>query len=229
MGRRFTAASADCIEIGTAGLRGLNFTFGTWACVMRRMVDTGANEVNMATNGNVGASGTWGLSTGDIQAYHDGTTQVTGTGAITVNVTRLVGFTKASGTATGRFHQYNFTTNAWTHVAASGTSVNGAATTSLSLGAANAAGASPASCEMWALGIWQGLVMSDNEFKRLAGGGWERYSPSFYTTFSDGREVGDLASSQGRFPAKQTARTGTTRGVNRPPPGFRMTAQRRRR
>lgn len=229
MGRRWTAASVDRVEIGTAGLAGLTYTFGTWAAVIRRMVDTGANEVNMATNGNVGASATWGLSTADVQALHDGTTQVTAAGTIAVNLTKLIGFTKASGTATARFHQYDFASGTWTHVAASGTSVNGAALTTLSLGAANAAGASPASCEMWALGIWQGHVMTDTEFRRLVRGDWERFSPSFYTTFSDGREVGDVMTSLGRFRSKQTARTGTTRGVVRPPPGFRMSIQRRRR
>lgn len=229
MARRFTAASADRFNVATADLGGFNWQFGTQAVMMYRPVDTGAVEALVGTQ--AGAIGTQQLviSSGDLLAVDDDVNLRTLTGAIAVNQHILVGFTKATGTVVGRGHKYVFTTNTWTHAAMSGTTVNSSATTSLQIGAYDDTGFEPASAEIWAIGMWNKIAMTDSEFERLARGNWLSYAPDFYEQWSDGREVGDMGRTMGLLRPRQTTRTGTSRGAQKPPPGFRMCVQRRRR
>lgn len=236
MGRRFTAASNERIYVGSAGLNGLDYRYGTMAALFYRVGDTGHSETLVSTNDAnaqcadlniVGAFAGSGLDPIDLW---DGTSDRTGTGNVNLAKNYLGAITKATGTATARSHLYDFGANTWTHAALSGTSVDGSAVTSLGLGGfADANGSDQLDSEVWAIGLWNKVVFTDSEVERLARGNWLSLEPSFYEQWSDGREVGDMARTLGRYPARQTTRTGTTRGAQKPPPGFRMDARRRRR
>lgn len=227
MSRRFTAASNERIAIGSAGLAGFNFTYGTFAVVANNF-SLPANASYFSTNNATGACANFALSSG-VMALYDGNLSRTGQ-TLSTGVTYVFGFTKATGTATARHHSYNPTTNAWTHQAASGTNVDGATATILVLGAfADATASEPIDADVFAIGFWQGVVMTDSEFERLARGNWLNYSPDFYEQWTDGRDTGDMMTTLGRRGSKQTARTGTTRGTTKPPAGFRFAVQRRRR
>lgn len=227
MGRRFTSASTEKIDVGAAGLAGLNYTYGTLALLVNNVTNPASSSFFVE---NASGAGTqyvaWGTNTAQ-ESLYDGTNERLGF-TMTAGDTLLIGYTKATGTATARFHTYVFKTSTWTHSAAAGTSVDGAATTRFSIGSADNSG-DYANAEIWALGLWQGQVMTDSEFERLARGNWPNFAPSGFVQFSDGREFGDMVQTLGRYPFRQTARTGTTRGVQPPPPGFRMCKQARRR
>lgn len=226
MARRFTASTSDRIYIGAAGLAGLNFTFGTFACVIQ-FVTLPAFGTILATNEESGASFTI-YAAGTTSRIYDGTSERDGP-TLTTGVQYLYAFTKATGTATGRFHIYRFNTNTWTHQAASGTSVNSAANTSVAIGAYADATSDNLDAELWAIALWQGVVMTDSETEELSRGRWLETSPTFFEQWTDGREVGDMPRTLGRQPARQTARTGTTRGVQPQPAGFRFGPVHRRR
>lgn len=229
MGRRFTAASNERIEYSAAaGLNGLLWTFGTIAAVMWRSTDTGGYETILATNNGSGARTTFAISNGDLLHNWDGSQERTAM-AVPVGAHVLVGMTKTTGTTTARFHLYRFDTNTWTHQAGSGTNVNSGVLNTLIIGTTDTGGSEPLSGEVFALGVWQAQVMTDSEFERLARGNWLSLAPSFYEQYDGDNDDGPTGFTLGRFPSRETGRIGTTRGVQRPPAGFRMAVQRRRR
>lgn len=225
MGRRFTAASSERIQVGSAGLAGFNFLFGTFAAwVNITSYPTGGNYGAFATtNAGSGACFEASIVAGTLKDLFDGTNDRTAAGP-TAGATVLVGTTKASGTATARTHLYVPSTNTWTHGTYSGTSVNSATVTALTLGNeqdSNTAGLGSLNAEVWQIAMWSALVMSDGEFERLARTrDWKRLGPDFFDSWSDGREQGDMANTLGRFNVRQTGRTGTTRGTATRPPGM---------
>lgn len=231
MGRRFTGASSDRIFVGTtAAAAGLTFTFGTMAVCLYR--ESGGSTMSyLSTNQAAGACAVLTtLSTADELEWYDGTNGRTGATSIATSGHVLLVATKATGTATPRFHYYEFATNTWVHEDASGTAVNGGTLSSLTIGSGgNSASFNAVDGEVHALGMWQGLAMSDGECERLARGSWLNYAPSFYEQGTPGHESGDMVRTLGRFPARQTAISGTTRGNRGAPPGFRMGVQHRRR
>lgn len=226
MARRFTSGSSERIVVSAASdLAGLNWTFGTFAAVMYRSADTGTFETILTFNNAF----QFLIDNADILTLFVSPNNRTMAGTISTGTWYLFVVTKATGTATPRGHRYVFNTNTWTHANFSGTHPNAGTTTRLDFGSFNSAGSEFLSSEVLAYGIWPTQVMTDSECERLARGNWPSLSPAFYAQFGDGREVGDMAATLGRHRIKQTSRTGTTRGVQRPPAGFRMSITGRRR
>lgn len=232
MGRRFTAASNERVYVGAAGLGGLNFTFGTFAAVVNFASFTAAGTI-LATNDQTSPSFTCYFASGNGLKYYDGTTDtlLIASGSFSTAVTYVIAVTKATGTATARSHLYVPSTNTWTHAAAAATTVNSATNTSLSIGTfADNTARDPIDADIFAVALWQGVVMTDSECERLARGNWANSAPDFHEEWiQHGHELGDMTSTLGRRTVKQTTRTGTTRGTTRPPAGFRPAVQRRRR
>lgn len=231
MGRRFTAASSERIQIGSTGLNGLNFQYGTFAICCYVVSHTVYGSPFSTNTGSMEMSIT---DTSGVLAWWDGTNEHDGTTAVTLNESMILAWTKTTGLVVPNVHLYRFSTNTWVHQAASagsgGNILDGATTTAATLGSYQDAATSDAlDAEVWAMASWNKVVMSDSEIERLARGDWLRSQPDFYTQWSDGREVGDMTRTLGRYPARQTARTGTTRGAQKPPPGFRLAPQARRR
>lgn len=230
MGRRFTAASSEREYYGAAGLAGFNFTHGTLAAMVNFVTFVTAGTI-FATNDQTNPSLTlYTASTSSEMRLFDGVTDNAGMTALATGVTYLLGFTKATGTATARYHVYRADTNAWTHGAFGGTNVNGATTTSMCIGSyANSNATDALNAEVFTVGAWQGLVMTDQEFQRLAAGNWPNLGVDFCEQWNDGDDTGDSVGSIGRYRCRQTARTGTTKGTAKPLAGFRFATQGRRR
>lgn len=231
MARRFTRASSERINIGSAGLAGLNFQWGTIAVCAYDVTNPGAaaGMAYVGTNQFTGDLAYIGIGN-NLADWYDGTTERVGSTAVEIAEPLVVVATKASGSATPRFHKYRFNTNTWLHENGDGANVDGATATSFTLGAeADSSPFAALDAEVWAIGIWPSRVMTDSECERLARGNWLNYGPAFYEQWTDGREVGDMVTTLGRNRSRQTSRTGTTRGAQKPPPGFRMDARRRRR
>lgn len=230
MGRRFTAASSERITVeNAADLAGFSFLFGTFACVLYRSQDTGAFETMGAFNNDASASHQYGISSGDLLFLYDNPQTRTMTGAVSASQYWLLAITKATGTATGVGHRYQFSTATWTHANLSGTAADSGATTIFTIGSLSPTGADLLSSEIVALGFWPGLVMTNSECERLARGRWLELNPRFYVEWGAPREVAEMARSLGQNRVRQTTMVGTTRGVQPPPPGFRMSPQARRR
>lgn len=235
MGRRFVVASAHYIDVrSAAGLAGFDYRFGTIAFVVNfaALPATGAS-MDVYTNDATGASVDVGINTiGGVTGadFYDGTNNpIALAGAFAINTTYLLAFTKATGTTTGRAHLYVFSTGTWTHAALSGTAVDGAAVTSLSIDDPTGDTAAGLDGEMFAIAMWNGYAMSDLEVERLATGRWERWNPGFYDLWETSRDNGDMVNTLGRYRVSQTARSGALRGTLVPPPQFRSSPVRHRR
>lgn len=236
MPRRFTAASSERIYIGTAGLAGLDFAYGTLAVCLWIVSVSVNSQALLATNDGATTGVEWyihgtGTNGSDLSWY--GTTNVDSfsTLAVTTGENLLVAITKATGSVLPRAHMYKFATGAWTHGDCASNIGDAATATALCIGAfANAGSSDHLDGELHACAAWNKLAMSDLEVERLARQpDWSRFAPDMYESASDGRDVGDMMTTIGRYRCKQTARTGTTKGVQSPPPGFRSRVQRRRR
>lgn len=229
MGRRFTTGSNERIIVGTAAaLAGFDFRYGTIAVVVNivSFVDGAMFSVNKET----GASVDFATGGGGADIYwYDGTNARLGP-LPTVGVTYVMAATKATGTALPRFHTWQPSTNVWTHTDANGTSPDSAAVTFMGIGSSDdAAAQNPLNAELFAVAAWNKVVMTDSQVERLSRGRWAEQEPDFLAEFAHGRDVGDMTSSIGRYGVKQSARTGTTRGTAKPPPGFRFAINTRRR
>lgn len=229
MGRLFTAASSEVIHSATTDLRGLKFTSGTMAMLLYKTSAGGSGDGMIGTNNDASDCNEWHFDGGDGNCVWDNAALRTMNTSVASNVNILIGWTKAPGTTTPRGHLYNYATNVWSHVNGAGGTEDTGPLLSIQLGAVTNTGAIPLDGEVWAVGMWQLRNMTDSEFQRLAGGRWLEQAPDFYEEWVSGRELGDMVRSLGRFPARQTSRIGSVRGHRRPPPGFRMSPQRRRR
>lgn len=229
MGRHFVGGSAENIYVTSGGLKGFSFLFGTFAAWVNLTSYSGDQGI-VVTNDVSGARFALYLSAslGNAFDYWDGSNDRSAAGPA-AGVTTLIGITKASGTQTARSHKWVPSTGTMTHAALNGTSVNSAATASLAIGAGSIIGIDAFTGDMWQVAMWNAVVMSDGEWERLARwSDWSRFAPDFYHRDSDGREVGDMSRTMGRYKVTQTSRTGTSRGTLTPPPGFGSSARRRR-
>lgn len=218
MGRLF---SSSWITVGTAAaLSGFDYRFGTFAaCVQFSAVSS--VQVLASTNNTTGACFWLGhVDTGGGFRCYDGSGNcdsgidpVTGTPYVVV-------VSKATGTATPRFNVYRFSTNVWTSANGGTTQVNSAANTSLVLGAENSSGTNPLTATVFAVAAWPGYVMSDSEVRLLTAPNWGRLNPGLWDFWDTSRDNGDMLSTIGRYPMKQTARTGAARSTVAPPPGW---------
>lgn len=230
MGRRFTAASSERIQIGSAGLNGFNFNFGTFA-VCGYLISHTTYGSYFAVNG--GTSEISVTDTGGVLAWFDGISEARGITAVTLNESMVLVWTKATGAVLPVGHLYKFSTGVWVHESlntGSPSVADAATTTAVTIGSYQDAGSTdPLDAEVWAIAAWPSLVMSDQQVERLARGGWASTEPTLHEEWVHGREVGDMGTTIGRIPVRQTARTGTTRGAQPPPPGFGFSISRRRR
>jgi hypothetical protein len=231
VGRHFTSPN-DIIVISTAAhLAGFNYTSGTGAVVAEHVSLPAGGEqwVSINTPTSTFEAAVNSFWDADSPTYWDGANGRTATSiTIPTNEQILLAWDKFAGTAVARFHLYRFRTNTWVHANTNGTNVDSTTVSQMCLGG-NADDTTSIDADVWAIGIWPDHAMEDGEVERLAKGNWLNYNPAFYEQWSDGREVNDMTRTLGRYPVRQTSRSGTTRGVNVPPPGFRMDARRRRR
>lgn len=232
MGRRFTGASSERIQIGSAGLAGFNFNYGTVA-VCGYLVSHTVYGAYLATNGGTLELSVTDTAAGDGRvAWFDGVQEDRSTTSLTNGEAAIKVWTKATGAVLARLHIFRFTTGAWVHETGTfgGAANDAATTTAVTIGSfADAASSDPLDEEIWAIATWPNVVMSDQQVERLARGGWASTEPGFLEEWAHGREVGDMGTTIGRNPVRQTGRTGTTRGAQPPPPGFRFSINRRRR
>lgn len=228
--RRFTSASSERIVIGSTGLAGFDWRWGTMAAVFNCTTIVPAGTIVSLNNAATGIDFyTSDLSSGSVRLY-DGSGDSNGP-TITAGVTYLGGFSKASGTATPRFHMLNTATGVWTHADGSGTQTDSSATTIVTFGSYQDASASDAlNGELGAVACWHGWAMSDQEFERLAKGNWASRSPGLLVEFISAQDsVGDMPRTCGRNRVMQTARTGSTLGTVAKPAGWRPSVQTLRR
>lgn len=234
MGRKFIGASSNRIHVGTAaGLAGFDFRWGTLAMCLNLASTPGVGVgcALFSVNGGTFEVTINNSGTGAQVDVWDNTIDRTAlTGSFATNTHYVLVFTKATGAATSRLHLYVFSTNTWTHVNASGTSADAAANTSLTIGSdSDSASVEPLDGEVFAVGAWPAYVLSDLEVERLSRGDWGWLNPGFWDQWDTSRDSGDMLTTLGRYPVKQTARTGAVRGTLAPPPGFRMSPVRHRR
>jgi hypothetical protein len=229
MGRRFTTASAEFIDFtGSTFLNGFDFRYGTMAICCWMQTNSGF-QAYLATNYATGNCADWDTNAG-VPALDDGTIGRTATTAVGTGKHVVVVMTKTTGSTTARMHTYTFNTRTWLHQNTNGASNDSAVNTSLTIGAVGTvAGNDNLDAEVWAVAAWPKIVMSDSEVERLARGNWGQLEPGFHVQFSDGREFGDVGTTLGRFNARESTKSGTTRGVQKPPPGFRLSPVARRR
>lgn len=236
MGRHFSGSLANqSIAFGTGGLGTFSFAFGTTAMWINRASTPTNWATPVATNLGSGACYDLELTSAGNFDYWDGSNdRTTSTGYPGNGVTALIGTTKGTGTVAGRAHSWIPTTGVMSHSALSGTSVNGAAVTSLTYGAdrtTSAVGSGPYDGDIFELAMWSSLAMSDQEWERLARWkDWSRFAPDVWIRESDGRDgLNNVQRTMGRQRLRQTTSgTGTTRSTTTPPPGFGSSVFRRR-
>lgn len=228
MGRLFTAGSSHRIQVGSTGLAGFDFRFGTIAACLNFTALPAAGTI-MASNATSGASFDFYQSAAELHWY-DVSNDRSASMALATATTYIIAATKATGSATPTFHKYVFSTNAWTHTAGSGTNVDSAANTSVTIGSfQDAAAADALDATVFAIGAWSGYVMSNAEVERLVNPNWGRFNPTMWDFWDTSRDNSDMSSTLGRYLVKQTARTGAARGTVAPPPGWGSTPVRHRR
>jgi hypothetical protein len=183
VGLKFVAANSARLVYTQARLNGLNFRWGTAAFLCQ--INSFHDGEFMSTNDGAGTcvdyfyNGSAGLNT-DKAALFDGTTNSLGATHPTQGEPIIEVYTKASGTATPRFHHYRGSTATWTHEAGNATCVDGATQTDMLIGSFQDAAASGAfDGVMWAMALWQGRAMADAEVERLARGEWAKWRPDF--------------------------------------------------
>lgn len=219
MGRIITGGNN--LHYPTASLKGLSWTFGTQFAVVNKRSNVSGNTI-MTINEETSACATLFDDTAftGLSLYDGTTTSSCNTHAL-VGSNYGVGYTKASGTATPRFHLYDFGLNTWTHVNGNNSCVNPAANSALTIGAGTAAGGDAGDYEHFGWGLWQGLVMSDGEVERLIKTpDWARFGCDSYDMFYPGRDSGDVAYGLGRLPSQRPTRTGTSKGILKMPQGW---------
>ena len=225
MGRLFTSASSHRIQVGSAGLGGLDWRFGTMA-VCCQFTTLGGDVTILSINA---ASAEWYMA-GQTPTMFNGSDSAAPTTIVLTATPVLLAVTKATGTIAPRSHYYRFSTGVWLHEAMNTAIADAPANTALTIGSeSDAASQLPLNGEIWALGMWPGYAMSDLEVERLAAGDWGRRNPGFWDQWDTSRDNADMATTLGRYPVKQTARTGATRGTLAFPGGFRMSPVRHRR
>lgn len=229
MGRRFTAASNERIFCGSGGIAGLDYRYGTVAVVFNLVTATAAGTLVAVNGAASGAQCDIYCTSGPPVSvhYYDGTSDRT-LATIVAGTTYLIVVTKATGTATPRYHLYNYTDRSWTHANGSGTCVDSGATTALSFGCYANGSNDPLTGELFAAGLWSRLVMGDGECERLARGDWLRQGPDFYRQWRRSDINLDMRTTHGRYKVRQTARTGSTQGTVAEPVGFRFAVETRR-
>lgn len=225
MGRKFTAASSERIQVAAAGVGGLNFTWGTFAACLQL---TTATAFQTIFSMNAGGAIEWEINASGVPDIFVGSPSTAIT-AVPTGVPVVIAATKATGFVGTFFHLYRFDTNVWVHEGGSASLPDAAATTAVTIGSeSDAASQQPLNAEVFALAVWPQQVLSDLEITRLSSGEWARWNPGFLEQCDWGHDQGDMLHTMGRYRTKQTGRTGTTRGTLKAPGGFRMSPARHR-
>lgn len=241
MARHFDGAANDWMAWDPATGGFSTFTDGTVVAVIRR-ASNGAAGIMELDDGSGDSPFTFfldaagGLDT--IGIYAQGSSDVES--AATVKVADgwcLVAVTKASGTATPRFHIFKWSANTWTHQNGGGTNIVTHAWSKIRIGRSQSGDQFDG--DLAALMIINGRVMTDSEIERLPAGAWDRWvgAHDFLCEFKSGRDA-PVATTQSRHPDQSRSRdrqtasvttTGTSRAAVADPPGFRYSRLTRRR
>lgn len=202
----------------------------TFAAIVKRTADSGTgSDPIIALNyaADIDGSFYFGQSANTLALLNNGATQ-TSVSSFTVTASDgwcLVAVTKASGTATPRFHKYRYSDATWTHSDGSAAIGNGAATTTLTIEVGSwFNGVDTAPIRLAVAGVWNS-VLSDAtiETLELALQAWVDANPGAFWCFdqaSTATPVDDLSSTG---TADQTAITGTSVVTGDDPPGFDFT------
>ena len=163
--RLFTVAGSDKI---TLSLGALGFAFGPGSMAfIFRLTNLSQTQVVFSA----GATNTVGYrlqattGTGIINVVLAG--GAVSTTALTSGKWYCVGYSKATGTATARFHIYDYAAGTWVHENASATQANSSVpVTRAAFGSIQAVG-SPLAGDIAMGGVWN-VVLSDSQFEPLA-------------------------------------------------------------
>ena len=215
--RRFDGT--DDVQVCSIG--SCNVTFGTFAIILRRVVDNvDMGAWYLENSSNVRQTGiALGGTLKRITARIAGTERVSTLAVAATDGWVLIGFDKATGTTTPRIHKYVFSTGVWSHENATATAADGASVAGGNVCFGDDRGGSYAfnSADYALAGIW-GTVLSDSEWEDLADSydNWVNSSPVGlwkWNQTSTGTSLTDLTGNG----ANQTSLTGTS-VINEAPP-----------
>lgn len=160
-----------------------SFTFGAMWCLVWSADFTPATVrhcVAVGDNGSVANSVTLGVSTtGNVRVVNNGSTARSGAVVLTDSRWHIIGFGKATGTATPRLHIWD-PISGWQHENASGTQANNADTHDIASIGAGTLGGGPFGGRIAAAAIKQGDALSDATFETFSEGvgAWWKATPS---------------------------------------------------
>lgn len=167
MARSFNG-STDHVRTSIGGMSGATLGDTTWVAVIRLVSDGALISISTNTDSFISAlsvesDGTFWIGADSAGLSFSTTTVTSGDGWV------ILAATKASGTATPRYHKYTFSTGVWVHENGDGTVDNGptaASTARIRLGSYEA-GTGGFEGDMAAAGLWR-RVLTDAEIERLA-------------------------------------------------------------
>lgn len=225
--RAFNGGS-DLINTATGALS--TNTFGTFAVIVKRGTTNAWHTFLAFHNSGGDALTQYGYNNGNLTAMWKsvGPDSSTGPAAIPTTAWGLLIYRKATGTATGRFSLYNFSTTMWTHGAAN-----------ISMGNWTAPGASGTIRVEWQGGDrlngrlaaraawnslpWAASAAGDTAIEaaglEASAANWMAASPDAMWLFNQAA-VTDVVTDMTGGGADQTSRTGTTVITTDDPPGF---------
>ena len=225
---RSASASSDLLDF--AGYPSGFWTYGSWFLAVN--ITGGASTFRY--QGHSGDNYLLGINdSNQLDLYQGGpSSQLTTPTVNTTDGWRIIGMSKATGTATPRFHIYIWSTNAWTH--ANGNSAIGDATASTTLRVFNDSSSEIVPSNLAAWGMVHGRVLTDSEFERLPSGRWDLIPADVLIEFPSGRDfpvTGTTARHRDNGKYRQTTTTvsGTTRSAATDPPGFKFSRLKQRR
>lgn len=242
MSRSFARASPARIDYTNVG--NVPWPWGTLAAVARIATNMSSGNYAPLLDVNAASDDAFGIfsdgdNAGNFSLYNGtgGTTQ-SGSQAIAIADGWFLGaVTKATGSATPRFHRYRWSANDWSHVNGGSNAADPALTaTQIRVGADHSLqGSNSWDGQIVAVMFIPQYVMADGEVERLPAGRWDRWvdsgKPGFLVEYPGGRDNPILGGSrdQSRTRTREVTLAATTRGTNSDPPGFRFSRLARRR
>lgn len=218
MARNFDG-TADHIIVSAGALVGM--TFGAFACIIRRGATGAWHGLVGIEDGGGAAKMNLEITDANVLNYNvDGGGGASGSTTITSTTTwYFVAADKATGTATPRFHIYNYSNNTWTHENAGGTQGNTAATIAQArLGRWQTV--DDYNGDMAIAGIWENKTFTDAQWEAMglpfSLAHWHAAQPTAFWVLDQqatGQSVRDLTGGG----ANQTGISGTSVATNSVP------------
>jgi hypothetical protein len=206
--RQFTRPDSEVIIASAPTFTAGGFSVFSIAAILKT-TDVTNTKVIASFSISPGPATTFQVDPDESVAWFDNVTKRNSAASRIVSGTwHLVCFTKATGTVTGRFHTYNYSTRTWVHENASGTSANSGAlfNDDMYIGQDNGSAGAGWEGQIQALGVWKS-ELTDAQVEELApnslawkirkpDGLWLLSQPTTGSTVVD--ESGNLANSTGQ-------------------------------